>query len=163
MRKIVRAAAVSVCLFLFLVPAGATVLRGTMTLDATTAEADRIVHGTVGDVRVGTDENGLPATWITFDVARTLKGASDRRVSVKQFGNCDANSASAVGRVPDLPRYSFRRGSRRLLAPRERTRLHEPGRIRRLASIAWEATRAGAWVRNGAGTTRPTSIGYWIA
>lgn len=48
----------------------------------------------------------MPATWITFDVARTLKGSGDRRVSIKQFGNCDANSASAVGRVPDVPRYS---------------------------------------------------------
>ena len=30
------------------------------------------------------DESGLPATWITFDVARTLKGESATTLTIKQ-------------------------------------------------------------------------------
>jgi hypothetical protein len=77
-----------------------------MSLEETTAEAGRIVQGKVVEVRAGTDDSGLPATWITFQTTRTLKGTRKAQVTVKQFGNADATSGKLLGYVPDLPRYT---------------------------------------------------------
>src|SRR5262249_15156613 len=69
-------------------------------------EAARIVHATVLDVRSGRDADGLPATWITLDVARTLKGAATSRLIFKQYGVADPLPDGTVARVPGLPRYA---------------------------------------------------------
>ena len=93
---------------LALPPSGAeaTVLARAMSLETTTSKAERIVYGTVDDVRVGIDESGMPATWVTFVVARTLKGRADARVTIKQLGNSAATSGDAIARIPGLPRYT---------------------------------------------------------
>jgi hypothetical protein len=81
-----------------------TVLRLPLALIA--ADAGRIVHGTVVDVREGRDETGLPATWVTLDVARTLKGPAIARTTIKQFGLSGPLPDGTVARVPGLPRYA---------------------------------------------------------
>jgi hypothetical protein len=105
-RGLVRNLAVAVLLVSAARPAGATTLLRSLTLAETTQAADRIVLATVSDVRVGTDGAGLPATWITLDVQRAVKGRHDARTTIKQLGDCDAASANTIQRIPDLPRYS---------------------------------------------------------
>lgn len=86
-------------------PARATMLLRHLSLEAVTAEAGHIVHGTVVDVRSGRDERGIPATWITLDVARTVKGRCASQLTVKQFGAMEPLGDGAIGGVPDLPRF----------------------------------------------------------
>jgi len=87
------------------VPAGATsVVR--LPLAGVAGAAARVVHATVVDVRAGRDDAGLPATWITLDVAQTLKGRADRQVVFKQYGVVDPLPDGTVARVPGLPRYT---------------------------------------------------------
>jgi hypothetical protein len=68
-------------------------------------EAARIVHATVLDVRAGRDEDGLPATWVTLEVARTVKGTATSGLVFKQYGVADPLPDGTVARVPGLPRY----------------------------------------------------------
>lgn len=82
-------------------PSSATMTLGRLPLTTVTSEAGRILHGTVVDVRSDADESGAPATWVTFEVRRTLKGADAPRVTIKQFGR----STDGIGRVPGLPSY----------------------------------------------------------
>jgi hypothetical protein len=77
-----------------------------MSLDRVASEAARIVHGTVSDVRTARDEHGLPATWVTLDVARTLKGPGSAHVVFKQIGVIDPLPDGTIARVPGLPRYA---------------------------------------------------------
>ena len=86
-------------------PAQGTMLLRHLSLEAVTAEAGHIVHGTVVDVRSGRDERGIPATWITLDVARTVKGRRASQLTVKQFGAIEPLGDGAIGGVPGLPRY----------------------------------------------------------
>ena len=76
-----------------------------LTLAERVAESGRIVHGTVVEAVGGRDEAGIPATWITVDVARTLKGAAERRVTFKQLGRSDRADDGNVLRIADLPVY----------------------------------------------------------
>ena len=69
-------------------------------------EAGRIVHGTVVEVRAGRDEAGLPATWVTLAVARTVKGPAVRHLTLKQFGAAEPLPDGTVGRIAGLPRYA---------------------------------------------------------
>jgi hypothetical protein len=92
-----------------------------MALDGVTREAARIVHATVVDVHSGRDESGLPATWVTLDVVRSLKGPSTRRITVKQYGTAAPLADGTVTRVAGLPGYKvgeelvlFLRGESRL-------------------------------------------------
>jgi len=85
--------------------AEATMLLQRMSLESVTAEAGRIVHGTVTDVRSGRDERGIPATWVTLDVARTVKGSRVTHLTMKQFGTMEPLADGAIGSVPGLPRY----------------------------------------------------------
>src|SRR5690349_194699 len=76
-----------------------------MSLDAVTAEAGRIVHGTVVDVRSARDERGIPATWVTLDVARTVKGARVTQLTLKQLGTATPIADGSIGTTAGLPRY----------------------------------------------------------
>ena len=76
-----------------------------LSLEAVTAEAGHIVHGTVTDVRSGRDERGIPATWVTLEVARTVKGTHAPQLTVKQLGTTEPLSDGAIGGVPGLPHY----------------------------------------------------------
>jgi hypothetical protein len=83
-------------------PAAATMSLGRLPLATVTSEAGRIVHATVADVRSGNDAEGTPATWVSFTVKRTVKGAAAGAITVKQFGRSD----QAIGRVPGQPSFT---------------------------------------------------------
>lgn len=93
-----------------LVAGTAAPLHATMVkrvpLESITREASRVVHATVAEVRSGRDESGLPATWITLDVARTLKGRSTVRMTIKQYGVAEPLPDGTITRVAGLPRYA---------------------------------------------------------
>ena len=76
-----------------------------MALDGVTREAARIVHATVVAVRSGRDQSGLPATWVTLDVVRALKGPRTRQITVKQYGTATPLADGTVTRVAGLPSY----------------------------------------------------------
>lgn len=92
-----------------LLVASAASTHGTMverlSLEHVVREAARIVHATVAEVRSGRDESGLPATWITLDVIRTLKGPDGARVTIKQYGIAAPLPDGTATRVAGLPRY----------------------------------------------------------
>jgi hypothetical protein len=100
--RVARAIVTAAVTLAFAAPAAATMSLQRLPLETVTSEAGRIVHGKVTDVRSGTDESGTPATWVTFDVTRTLKGERAARVTVKQFGRADG----AIGRIPGVPLYA---------------------------------------------------------
>ena len=85
-------------------PVSATMVQR-MALEQVTHEAARIVHGTVVDVRSGRDDSGLPATWITLAVARTLKGVAASELTFKQYGVAEPLADGTITRVAGLPRY----------------------------------------------------------
>jgi len=76
-----------------------------MGLERVTHEAARIAQGTVTEVRSGRDESGLPATWVTLAVARTLKGPAEARLTFKQYGVATLLPDGTVARVAGLPGY----------------------------------------------------------
>jgi len=84
--------------------------RGTMVarlpLDRIARDADRIVQGTVVAVQAARDEAGLPATWITVDVARSLKGARSGRLTIKQYGVATPLADGTIARIAGLPQYA---------------------------------------------------------
>lgn len=77
-----------------------------LALEEVTAEASRIVHGTVAEVQAGRDQAGIPATWVTLEVAETLKGAAAGRVTIKQLGAAEPLPDGALGGFAGLPRYA---------------------------------------------------------
>jgi hypothetical protein len=105
MRQAASLVRVAVVLGILAAPAGATMILRSMSLPEVAGEATRIVHGTVTDVRSGRDESDAPATWITIDVARTLKGSVGRRLTIKQFGVAEPLADGTVTRIPGLPAY----------------------------------------------------------
>src|SRR2546428_6621847 len=76
-----------------------------MALARVTDVAARIVHGTVLEVRSGRDESGLPATWITLAVARTLKGPHQDRLTIKQLGVATPLPDGTITRIAGMPQY----------------------------------------------------------
>lgn len=76
-----------------------------MSLEQVAHEAARIVHATVVEVRSGRDESGLPATWITLAVVRTLKGPHAPQLTIKQYGVAEPLPDGTITRVAGLPRY----------------------------------------------------------
>ena len=86
-------------------PTAATMLTP-MPLERVARDAVRIVQGRVVDVRSGRDESGLAATWITLDIARSLKGTDAGRVTFKQYGTATPLPDGTVTRVAGLPRYA---------------------------------------------------------
>ena len=85
--------------------AHATMVRGHVPLATVTAESGRIVHASVTDVISGWDDRGLPATWVTLAVMRTLKGTHGSRLVVKQFGVMEPLPDGTITALPDMPRY----------------------------------------------------------
>ena len=53
----------------------------------------------------GRDEDGIPATWVTLDVAECLKGEVGPRLVFKQVGVPAPLADGTLLRVPGLPRY----------------------------------------------------------
>ena len=106
--RLMRLACGIVCLAVALaaVPAAATTLMRRVPLELAAAEATRIVHATVVDVHSDRDEWGAPATWVTLDVSRTLKGAVPGHLTIKQFGTAAPLSDGVLTRIPGLPRYA---------------------------------------------------------
>jgi hypothetical protein len=76
-----------------------------LALDDVVARAEWIVHGTVAEVAPGHDADGIPATWITLDVAECLKGGVGSRLVIKQVGVPAPLEDGTLLRVPGLPRY----------------------------------------------------------
>ncbi len=77
-----------------------------LPLDQVARKADRIVHATVADVRAGRDDAGLPATWITLDVRRSIKGRAGSRFVIKQYGTSTPLADGTITRVTNLPRFA---------------------------------------------------------
>jgi len=105
MRNVMPIAVFVASLVAFSSPARATLLLGSLSLEETTRQADRIAYGKVTDVRVATDDAGLTATWVTLEVRRGLKGVAAGNLTIKQFGDCSAADLQPIGRVPGLPLY----------------------------------------------------------
>jgi len=76
-----------------------------LSLARVTGLAARIVQATVLEVRSGRDESGLPATWITLAVARTLKGPHNQRITIKQFGVATPLPDGTITRIAGMPQY----------------------------------------------------------
>jgi len=76
-----------------------------LSLERVTHAAARIVHGTVLEVRSARDASGLPATWITLDVVRTLKGPHAERLTIKQLGVAAPLADGTITRIAGLPQY----------------------------------------------------------
>ncbi len=76
-----------------------------LAFDEVVARADAIVHGTVAEVAPGRDADGIPATWITVDVADCLKGGVGSRLVFKQVGVPAPLADGTLLRIPGLPRY----------------------------------------------------------
>jgi hypothetical protein len=104
-RRAVAGLALALVLGAVVPPARATVVVR-KPLARVAREAGRIVHGTVTAVRVGRDEAGLPATWITLAVVRTVKGPAARQLTLKQFGTAEPLPDGAIGRIAGLPRFA---------------------------------------------------------
>lgn len=83
----------------------ATMVRR-LSLEEVTRQAARIVHARVETVQAGRDEAGLPATWTSLRVTRTLKGPAEERLVVKQFGTTAPLPDGAVARIAGLPGYA---------------------------------------------------------
>jgi len=76
-----------------------------MSRERIVRSAARIVHGTVVDVSEGRDASGAPSTWVTLDVARTLKGETQTRVTFKQIGVSTPLADGAFVQIAGLPSY----------------------------------------------------------
>ena len=85
--------------------AHATMMVKPMTLDEVTAESKHVVHGVVTSVVSERDEHGLPATWTTFAVAETLKGAAAHTLTIKQYGVARPLADGTLTRLSGMPRY----------------------------------------------------------
>jgi hypothetical protein len=92
-----------------------------MPLAEVARAATRIVHAKVVGVRAGRDESGLPATWVTVKVARTLKGLRARRLTLKQYGVATPLADGTITGPAGLPRY--RTGEEIVLFLRAESRL----------------------------------------
>ena|SRR6185295_16097663 len=98
--------AVAMVLAVLAAPAAATMLARRAAPDELARDAKRIVHARVLDVRSGRDGSGLPATWITLDVARSLKGDGAPRFVLKQYGVAAPLADGTLTRIAGLPRYA---------------------------------------------------------
>jgi hypothetical protein len=105
-----RRAALAVVTLIAVVVAATTSAYATtverLPLERVTETAARIVHATVVDSHSGRDESGLPATWITLNVARTLKGPQADQLTIKQYGVAKPLPDGTITRVAGLPRYN---------------------------------------------------------
>lgn len=57
-----------------------------VSLEEMTVRAGKIFVGRCVAVDEGEDAQGLPASWVTFEVVRSLKGVEDASVTIKHFG-----------------------------------------------------------------------------
>ncbi len=98
---------VALALALIVATAGTTsaAMVAPLRLADVTHEAAYVVHATVLAVRSGRDQSGLPATWITLAVTRTLKGPHRAQLTIKQYGVASPLPDGTITRVDGLPRY----------------------------------------------------------
>ncbi len=106
MRVLARVALVVILVTALDPAAGATMLVRPLSLREVVAEAPRIIHARVVEVRSGRDEARLPVTWVTLDVLQGLKGVSGSRLVVKQLGAAEPLADGALARVAGLPSYA---------------------------------------------------------
>ncbi len=71
---------------LLIVPGVAVAQVVHQNLAALTRLAPDIVQARVIDLRDGIDANNVPYTEVTLEIARTLKGSAQRKLSFRQFG-----------------------------------------------------------------------------
>jgi len=87
-------------------PVAATMLVQRLPLARVTRAAARIVHGRIVAVDVGRDDSGLPATWITVDIARAVKGGPASRLTIKQYGVATPLPDGTLAAIAGMPRYA---------------------------------------------------------
>jgi hypothetical protein len=85
-------------------PLGATMVRP-LGLEEMAARAERVFVGEVTEVREGEDEYGAPVTFVTFAVARSLKGQVPQQLTIKQLGGRSGGGKGKILRIPGLPAY----------------------------------------------------------
>jgi len=124
-----------------------------LSLARVTGLAARIVQATVLEVRSGRDDAGLPATWITLAVARTLEGPHSQRITIKQFGVATPLPDGTITRIAGMPQY--RAGQEVVLFHHGESRRGFTSPIG-LGQGAYRVSRgaAGAQVHNDAGGAR---------
>jgi hypothetical protein len=96
----VRAGSTATALGVLLATAGVAAAMSVRPLDLTelASGAGTIFVGRVVRVDGGRDERGIPATWTTFTVDDTLKGAAGRELTIKEYAG--AVDHGALGSVP---------------------------------------------------------------
>ena len=121
-----------------------------------------IVHGTVREVAPGRDADGIPATWITLDVAECLKGHAGRSLTIKQLGVPEPLPDGTLLRVPGIPRY--RAGDEVVVF------LHEPSGRGFTSSVGLgqglyraEPAAKGRAVRSAMATGAPEDLAAFLA
>ena len=67
------------------------------------ARAEQVVVGTAVDVREGTDERGVPYTFVTFDDLSVLKGTVGPTLTLRFYGGRTGRYAA---QVPDMPAFT---------------------------------------------------------
>jgi hypothetical protein len=86
--------------------AHSTMVVRSLSLEETVRESGRVVYARTVDVRSGPDDDGVPATWVTLEVDRTLKGAGSPRIEIKQLGLSGAPQGTLIAQVPDVPQFA---------------------------------------------------------
>jgi hypothetical protein len=74
-------------------------------LDQLVVDADRIFLGLVTAVDEQNDEHGIPGTYVTVQIARTLKGNTPTTLTFKQLGGQARPGGNALLRIAGLPTY----------------------------------------------------------
>jgi hypothetical protein len=74
-------------------------------LDQLVVDADRIFLGLVTAVDEQDDEHRIPCTYVTMQIARTLKGNPPTTLTFKQVGGQARPGGSALLRIAGLPTY----------------------------------------------------------
>jgi hypothetical protein len=95
----------SVSLFLGLVPSLEATMVRPLSMQEMADRAERIFLGQVIEVREGEDEHGAPVTFVSFAVARSIKGQVPQQLTIKQLGGRSGGGKGKILRIPGLPMY----------------------------------------------------------
>ena len=93
----------STSLLLGVVPTLEATMVRPLSLQEMADRAERIFLGQVREVREGEDEHGVPITFVTFTVSRSLKGQVPQQLTIKQLGG--RSGGGKILRIPGLPSY----------------------------------------------------------
>lgn len=99
MKKIIISSIASLVLIYSSIVLATTIVP--TTFEKMTKKSGRIFYGKCTDVKVAKDENGMLATYVTYDVIRSVKGVDSDKVTFKVFGaatnNGDAENTTIRG------------------------------------------------------------------